>query len=119
MADRKSRPLTVVEGGTTPSEPTKKAPPKKRAPAKPRTLEHAAKLTRKTMLETLRGRIAAAIDDPRAHPRDIGALAKQLLDVQQQIDTLTGKQPAGAQTAGDQPSAVANTPNESWDEDAV
>lgn len=117
MADRKARALTVVEGGAEPAEPAKKVSPKKRAPAKPRTLEHASKLTRKTMLETLRGRIAAAIDDPRAHPRDVGALAKQLLDVQAQIDALSAKGPNSPNPT--EPSAVADTPNEAWDEDAV
>ena len=120
MADRKARSLTVVEGGATPAEPTKPAP-KKRAPAKPRTMEHAAKLSAKTRLETLRNRVAAAIDDPRAHPRDVGALAKQLLDIQAQIDALAGKRPAGASQNPDDDgqSVVVRTPNAVWDEDAI
>ncbi|ABE67258.1 terminase small subunit [Mycobacterium phage Jolene] len=113
MAGRTDRPLSVVKAGETPA---KKAAPRKRAPAKPRTLAQAAKLSRKTLLETLRDKIANAMDDPRAHPRDVGNLVKQLLDVQNQIDALAGK-PAGGKKA--EPSAVADTPNEVWDEDAI
>lgn len=114
MAGRMGRPLSVVQGdGKAP--PAKKPPAKKRAPAKPRTIAHAVKLSRKTLLETLRDRIAVAMDDPRAHPRDIGNLLKQLLDVQKQIDALAPKKA----TTTAEPSAVANTPNESWDEDAI
>lgn len=119
MADRKARSLTVVEGGAEPAKPTKKAPAKKAAPRKPRTLEHAGKLTRKTALETLRDRLAAAMDDPRAHPRDVGALAKQWLDVLAQLDALNGKKPAGAGGTEEGPSAVVRTPNADWDEDAI
>lgn len=118
MADRKARSLTVVEGGAEPAKPTKKAPAKKAAPRKPRTLEHAGKLSRKTALETLRDRLAAAIDDPRAHPRDIGALSKQWLDVLEQIDALANKA-GGSAGADDGPSAVQRTPNADWDEDAI
>ena len=116
------RKLTLVEagGGTPSAEPVKKAAPaKKRAPAKPRTMEHAGKLSRKTALETLRDRIAAAMDDPRAHPRDVGALGKQWLDVVAQLDALAGKKPAVAADADDGPSAVVRTPNAVWDEDAI
>ncbi|MCV7226070.1 hypothetical protein [Mycolicibacterium komossense] len=115
MADRARRPLAVVQGDGKAPAPAKKPPAKKRAPAKPRTIAHAVKLSRKTLLETLRDRIAAAMDDPRAHPRDVGNLMKQLLDVQNQIDALSAK---NTPTAAE-PSAVANTPNESWDEDAI
>ena len=95
-----------------------KKAPAKRAARKPRTMVHAAKLTRKTMLETLRDKLAAAIDDPRSHPRDQINAAKQLLEIQNQIDQLAGKgRPATTAPAG--PSAVANTPNEHWDEDAI
>ena len=113
MAERK-RPLAVVKPG---DEPAKKAPAKKRAPAKPRTVAHAAKLSRRTLLETVRDKIAASMDDPRAHPRDVVNAAKQLLDVQAQIDALNPKAVAGSKTA--EPSAIADTPNESWDEDAI
>ena len=119
MAGRTTRSLTVVEGGAEPPKPAKKAAPKKRAAPRKRTLEHAGKLTRKTALETLRDRLAAAIDDPRAHPRDIGALSKQWLDVLDQLDKLNGKRPAAGAGADDQPSAVVRTPNADWDEDAI
>lgn len=108
-----ARKLRAVEAGEKP--PAKKAPAKRAAP-KPRTVAHAAKLSRKTLLETVRDKIAASMDDPRAHPRDVMAGAKQLLEVQAQIDAL---KPARAGTAKAEPSAVADTPNESWDEDAV
>lgn len=108
------RPLRAVKAGEKP--PAKKAAAK-RAPAKSRTVAHAAKLSRKTLLETVRDKIAAQMDDPRAHPRDILNAAKQLLDVQAQIDAL-GAKPSSKQTPAE-PSAVANTPNERWNEDAV
>lgn len=115
MAGRTDRPLTVVKDG---APPAKKAPAKK-APAKraPRTVAQAAKLSKKTLLETVRDKIAASMDDPRAHPRDVVNAAKQLLDVQAQIEALGAKGPSKQSPA--EPSAVASTPNESWDEDAV
>ena len=118
MAGRK---LTVVEGGGSPAKkaPAKKAPAKKAAPRKPRTIEHAGKLTRKTALETLRDRLGAAMDDPRAHPRDVSALSKQWLDVVAQLDALNGKRPADAAGADEGPSAVVRTPHADWDEDAI
>lgn len=107
MTDRKLRAVKAGE-----------AAPKKRAPAKrqPRTMVHAAKLSRKTMLETLRDKLAAAIDDPRSHPRDQINAVKQLLDVQAQIDKLNPPKGGATKAA---PSAVADTPNERWDEDAI
>jgi hypothetical protein len=104
------RKLRAVQEGEA-AKPARKAPAKRA----PRTMAHAAKLSRKTMLETLRDRIAASMDDPRAHPRDQLAAAKQLLDVQNLIDQLSAKgRPVAAE-----PSAIANTPNAAWDEDAI
>ena len=80
-------------------------------------MQHAAKLSRKTMLETLRDKLAAAMDDPRAHPRDQLNAAKQLLDVQNLLDALAAKGKSGSAPA--EPSAIANTPNAVWDEDAI
>lgn len=101
--------------------PDEKPPaPKKRAPAKrkPRSMAHAAKLSRKTFLETLRDRIAAAMDDPRAHPRDVGNLGKQLFDVQAELDKLGKKGRATAPAA--EPTIIPNTPaHVRWDEDAI
>lgn len=108
MAERKLRAVTAGEAPP--------APKKRTAKRQPRTMAHAAKLSRKTMLETLRDKLAAAIDDPRAHPRDVGNLAKQLEDVMVKLDQLSPKK---ATTTPAEPSAVADTPNESWDEDAV
>lgn len=108
MAERK---LRAVEPGEKPAAAKKRAPAKRQ----PRTMAHAAKLSRKTMLETLRDKIAAAMDDPRAHPRDVGNLAKQLEDVMVKLDQLSPKK--GATTA--EPSAIAKTPNAVWDEDAI
>lgn len=117
MVARKGRPLSVVKPGAEPPKPAKKAAPKKRAPAKPRTLEHAAKLSRKTMLETLRARIAVAMEDPRAHPRDLANLTKQFLDVTEKLDALGAQSGRGKAPAAQ--SAVADTPNEAWDEGAI
>lgn len=104
-------PLRAVQAGEKAP-----APRKKRAPAKARTLAHAAKLSRKTYLETLRDKIATAMDDPRAHPRDVGNLAKQLEDVMLKLEQLK-PQKAGAVVAPQ--TAVVNTPDEHWDEDAI
>lgn len=103
-------PLRAVKDGEAP-------PPKKRAPRKaaPRTMAHAAKLSRKTMLETMRDKLAAAIDDPRAHPRDIANLMKQLDDVLLKLDALKPQKAAAATPQ----TAIANTPNASWDQDAI
>ncbi|ASR77203.1 terminase small subunit [Mycobacterium phage Avocado] len=104
-------PLRAVQDGEKPPAPKKRAPRK----AAPRTMAHAAKLSRKTMLETMRDKLAAAIDDPRAHPRDIANLMKQLDDVLLKLDALKPQKaaPAAPQTA------VASTPNESWNADAI
>lgn len=107
--------LRAVKDGETPA-PAKKAPAKKRAPRKARTMAHAAKLSRKTMLETLRDKLAAAMDDPRAHPRDVANLAKQLEDVLDKLDRLAGRGPAAPAAP---PSVIADTPNAGWDEDAI
>ncbi|AKF14862.1 terminase small subunit [Mycobacterium phage MOOREtheMARYer] len=103
-------PLRAVKDGETPP-----APRKRRAPAKARTMAHAAKLSRKTMLETMRDKLAAAIDDPRAHPRDIANLMKQLDDVLLKLDALKPQKAAAATPQ----TAIANTPNASWDQDAI
>lgn len=107
------RPLRAVKAGE--KLPAKKAPAK-RVP-RVRTVVQAAKLSPKSRLEALRDRLAAAIDDPRAHPRDIGNLSKQFLDVCDKLDALGATRSRGTTTA--QPSAIADTPNESWDEDAI
>lgn len=101
-------PLRAVKDGET--------PPKKRAPAKPRarTVAQAAKLSKKTFLETVRNKLAATMDDPRSHPRDVIAAANKVLDIQAQLDALDPKKrPAEPR------SAIANTPNDDWDQDAI
>lgn len=103
-------PLRAVKDGEKPPAP------KKRAPRKARTMAHAAKLTRKSMLETLRDKLAAAMDDPRAHPRDIGNLAKQLEDVMVKLDQINGR---GPKAPAAPPSVIADTANAGWDEDAI
>jgi hypothetical protein len=94
-------------------------PPAKKAPAKraPRKLSAAVKLSRKTMLEALRDRLATAMEDPRAHPRDMANLTKQFLDVTEKLDTLAAQSGRGKAPA--EKSAIANTPNEAWDEGAI
>lgn len=104
-------PLRAVQEGEKPPAPKKRAPRK----AAPRTMAHAAKLSRKTMLETMRDKLAAAIDDPRAHPRDIANLMKQLDDVLLKLDALKPQKHVAASPT----TAVASTPNESWDADAI
>lgn len=115
MAGRTDRPLTVVKDG---APPAKKVPAKK-APAKraPRKFSAAAKLSPKTRLEALRDQIAKAMEDPRAHPRDVANLAKQFMDVCDKLDALGGRATSTRTPA--EPSAVADTPNADWDEDAI
>lgn len=105
-------PLRAVKEGEKPPAPKKRAPRKSSA----RTVAHAATLSRKTFLETVRNKLAAQMDDPRAHPRDIIAAASKVIEIQAQIDQLNPKKAAAAA----QPrTAVADTPNESWNEDAI
>ena len=55
------------------------------------------------------------MDDPRAHPRDVGNLAKQLEDVMVKLDQLNPKKAAPAAPR----TAIADTPDEHWDQDAI
>ncbi|QFG09955.1 terminase small subunit [Mycobacterium phage Antsirabe] len=104
-------PLRAVKDGE--AAPT---PPRKRAPAKrARTMAQAAKLSKKTFLEAVRDKLAAQMDDPRSHPRDVIAAATKVLEVQAQIDALNPKKAAPVAPK----TAIADTPNESWDADAI
>lgn len=104
-------PLRAVKAGEKP--PAKKAPAKRA----PRKFSAAVKLSPKTRLEALRDKLAEAMEDPRAHPRDVANLSKQFLDVCDKLGALGGKTVGSKPT--DEPSVIANTPNEAWDEDAV
>lgn len=106
-------PLRAVKEGEKPPAPKKRAPRKQGT----RTVAHAATLTRKTLLITVRDKLAAQMDDPRSHPRDVIAAATKLLEVQAQIDQLDPKRAAAA--AATPKTAVANTPNEHWDQNAI
>ena len=101
-------PLRAVQDGEKP-------PPKKRASPRARTMAQAAKLSKKTFLEAVRDKLAAQMDDPRSHPRDVIAAATKVLEVQAQIDALNPKKAAAVEPK----TAIAKTPNESWDADAI
>lgn len=106
------RPLRAVQPG-------EKAQPAKKAPAKraPRKFSAAARLSPKTRLEALREMLAMAMEDPRAHPRDMANLSKQFIDVQAQLDALAT--PSGRAKVPAQKSAIADTPDEAWDESMI
>lgn len=114
VAERKGRPAlaAVKDDGTVPA---KKAAPRKRAPVV-RKVETAAKRSQREGLVALRDRLGRAIDCPNTHPRDLANLARQQIAITEKIaaiDAASGKGKTG------QKSVVADTPNESWDEDAV
>lgn len=61
-------------------------PPK---PKKPTTVLQATETGQRIdILNTLRTRIAKAIDDPKTPPRDLAALSNRLLDIDKEIEQL-------------------------------
>ena len=72
-------------------DPTERAPRRK----KPLTIVQAATLgTHHDMLTALQHRLAAAMEDPNAHPRDLAPLGRQLLEINQQLEALNAAGPA-------------------------
>ena len=83
--------------------------PGERAFKKMSVVEAAEQGTHQDLLRALRGRLAAAIEVPNAHPRDIANLARQLGAVSESLQ-------AAAMVAdeGDPIGVAAATPDEAW-----
>lgn len=64
--------------------------------------------TRRELLEALRSRIAASVEDPKTPPRDLAALSRRLLEIAKEIEAMD------AEAADDDISAAAATPDEKW-----
>jgi hypothetical protein len=85
--------------------------PNERAPRRKKTLTVVQAATRGTyqeLLAALRLRVATAIESPNAHPRDLAALSRQLLEISKELQATN--------TAGedDQVGQAAATPDEPW-----
>lgn len=115
MVERKSRPalVSVKDGDTAKDVPRKRAP--RKAPA--RKVETAAKRSMRDGLVALRDRLGQAIDCPNTHPRDLANLARQQIAITEKIAAIDAA--ASSQGKSSAKSVVAETPHESWDEDAV
>lgn len=82
--------------------------------AKPKTIEQAAAVGDElAMLLATRARIAKTLDSPKCPPRDLAALSRRLVDINQEIKALE------AQEGGDDLSEAANTPDASFDPQAL
>ena len=60
------------------------------------------------ILIALRARLAAAMQDPQAHPRDLAALSRQVVEITNELEA------AKAGTEEDGVGAAAKTADESW-----
>ena len=83
--------------------------PGERAFKKMSVVEAAEQGTHQDLLRALRDRLAAAIEDPAAHPRDIANLARQLGAVSESLQVA-----AVAAAEGDPIGVAAATPDEPW-----
>jgi hypothetical protein len=82
-----------------------------RAPQRKRPLsvvEAATRGSHEELLVALRLRLASAIGDPNAHPRDLAALACRLLEISREIEATS----AGGEE--DQVGRAAATADETW-----
>jgi hypothetical protein len=64
--------------------------------------------THQELLDALRVRLAKAMEDPIAHPRDLAALSRQLLEISKELHAAT------AGTEEDQIGQAAATADEPW-----
>ena len=64
--------------------------------------------SRRELLTVLRSRIAAAIDSPDTHPRDISPLSRRLLEIAEELELLD------AADRGDDIGEAAATPDQEW-----
>jgi hypothetical protein len=109
MTERKLRAVKAGE-----KAPTKRAPRK----VTPKSVAAAvASGDRRQLLVALRNRIAQAIDDPRTAGPALAALIKQQRDIAAEIQAIDDTAAEKKQPA--QRSAIADTPNEAWDESMI
>jgi hypothetical protein len=83
--------------------------PNERAHKKMTVIDAADHGTHPDLLRALKDRIAAAIQDPKGHPRDIAALSRQLLEVSKELEAATK-----AGTEEDPIGLAAATADEPW-----
>jgi hypothetical protein len=85
--------------------------PNERAPRPKKALTVVQAATRgnhQDLLNALRLRIAGAIEDPNAHPRDLAALSRQLLEISKEL------QATNAGGEDDPVGQAATTVDEPW-----
>ena len=92
--------------------PTLRAvPPTERAPRRKKPLgivQAATRGTHQDLLNALQLKVATAIEDPKAHPRDLAALSRLTLEIAkelQALDTTPEEDPVGQ---------AARIPDEPW-----
>jgi hypothetical protein len=113
-----ARKLRAVPDGD--QQPSTKRAPAKRAPRKapPKTVAKAAAAgDRRGLLVAMQARIAAAIDDPKTHPRDLAQLARRQLEIAEDIAAIDAT--SGRKTARRRTAVVAETDAETWDQSAI
>jgi hypothetical protein len=94
-----------------PKPPLRAVRSTERAPQRKKPLsvvEAAASGSHEDLLDALRLRIATTIADPTAHPRDLAALSRQLLEISREISATK----AGGEE--DQVGQAAATADEPW-----
>jgi hypothetical protein len=90
--------LRAVKAGET-------APQRKKALS---VVQAATSGSHEEMLDALRVRLAKAMEDPIAHPRDLAALSRQLLEISKELHATT------AGTEADEVGQAAKTADEPW-----
>lgn len=96
--------------------------PAKRAPRKvtPKSVAAAvASGDRRQILVALRNRVAAAIDEPNIPAPALAALIRQQMDLTAKIAAIDFEHGAKKRGSKQPESAIADTPNEPWDEGAI
>ena len=84
--------------------PTERAQPKKKLTV----VQAAERGNHEEILIALRLRLAAAMQDPIAHPRDLAALSRQVVEITKELDA------AKAGTEEDGVGQAAKTADEAW-----
>lgn len=111
--DVTERRLRAVQAGE--NAPAKRAPRK----AAPKSVVDAARSgDRRQLLVALQHRIAKAIDDPKTAGPAFAALIRQQRDIAAEIHAIDVASASGSPGSGPQ-SAIATTPDESWDESQI
>src|SRR5690606_11570887 len=94
--------------------PLRAVKPDERQAAVPKSIEEAALAgSQLDELRLTRARIARTLDDPNCPPRDLASLAKRLMELGREVDSIEAK--ARQEAAED----VDATPDEQWDSEAI